>query len=158
MWSLFSGFSLGLSLIVAIGGQNIWVLSQSMAGANRLVIATVCILCDVLLILVGVSFIGQLQVWLPPLVPILTIAGVLMLLYLAYGSAKRVVQGSSGLLTNDNVQRQSPKIIGFDRVWHHLVKSPCLFGYRGFNRQSCQCRSVADSFHRWRLFGIVVLV
>ncbi|MDZ7901795.1 MAG: hypothetical protein U5L01_04300 [Rheinheimera sp.] len=40
MWSLLSGFSLGLSLIVAIGGQNIWVLSQSMAGANRLVIAS----------------------------------------------------------------------------------------------------------------------
>ena len=111
MWSLLSGFSLGLSLIVAIGGQNIWVLSQSMAGANRLVIAGVCILCDALLILLGVSFISQLQLWLPPLVPILTIAGVLMLLYLAYGSAKRVVQGSSGLLTNDNVQRQSPKLL-----------------------------------------------
>ena len=36
MWSFFTGFSVGLSLIVAIGGQNIWVLSQSMAGANRL--------------------------------------------------------------------------------------------------------------------------
>ena len=76
MWSLLSGFSLGLSLIVAIGGQNIWVLSQSMAGANRLVIAGVCILCDALLILLGVIFISQLQLWLQPLVPILTIAGV----------------------------------------------------------------------------------
>lgn len=111
MWSLLSGFGLGLSLIVAIGGQNIWVLSQSMAGANRLIIAAVCILCDMLLISLGVSFIGQLQGWLPPLVPILTVAGVLMLLYLAYGSVQRAIQGSAGLLTNEHVQRQSPKML-----------------------------------------------
>jgi len=111
VWSLVSGFSLGLSLIVAIGGQNIWVLSQSMAGANRLVIASVCILCDTLLILLGVSFIGQMQLWLPPLVPLLTVAGVLMLLYLAYGAANRAVQGTSGLFTDDLVERQSPSTL-----------------------------------------------
>lgn len=32
MLSFFTGFTVGLSLIVAIGAQNIWVLSQSMAG------------------------------------------------------------------------------------------------------------------------------
>lgn len=107
MWSFFTGFSVGLSLIVAIGGQNIWVLSQSMAGANRLVIATVCILCDALLIVAGVSSIATLQQWIPPLVPLLTIAGVLLLLYLAYGAAKRAWQGNSGLNTDAQVQLQS---------------------------------------------------
>jgi L-lysine exporter family protein LysE/ArgO len=107
MWSFFTGFSVGLSLIVAIGGQNIWVLSQSMAGANRLVIATVCIVCDALLIVAGVSSIATLQQWIPPLVPLLTVAGVLMLLYLAYGAAKRAWQGNSGLQTDGQVQLQS---------------------------------------------------
>ena len=107
MWSFFTGFSVGLSLIVAIGGQNIWVLSQSMAGANRLVIATVCIVCDALLIVAGVSSIATLQLWIPPLVPLLTVAGVLMLLYLAYGAAKRAWQGNSGLQTDGQVQLQS---------------------------------------------------
>ncbi|WP_430456887.1 LysE/ArgO family amino acid transporter [Rheinheimera sp.] len=107
MWSFFTGFSVGLSLIVAIGGQNIWVLSQSMAGANRLVIATVCIVCDALLIVAGVSSIATLQQWIPPLVPLLTVAGVLMLLYLAYGAAKRAWQGNSGLQTDVQVQLQS---------------------------------------------------
>ncbi len=107
MWSFFTGFSVGLSLIVAIGGQNIWVLSQSMAGANRLVIATVCIVCDALLIVAGVSSIATLQQWIPPLVPLLTIAGVLLLLYLAYGAAKRAWQGNSGLQTDAQVQLQS---------------------------------------------------
>ena len=107
MWSFFTGFSVGLSLIVAIGGQNIWVLSQSMAGANRLVIATVCIVCDALLIVAGVSSIATLQQWIPPLVPVLTVAGVLLLLYLAYGAAKRAWQGNSGLQTDVQVQLQS---------------------------------------------------
>lgn len=107
MWSFFTGFSVGLSLIVAIGGQNIWVLSQSMAGANRLVIATVCIVCDALLIVAGVSSIATLQQWIPPLVPLLTVAGVLLLLYLAYGAAKRAWQGNSGLQTDAQVQLQS---------------------------------------------------
>ncbi|MFC0049383.1 LysE/ArgO family amino acid transporter [Rheinheimera tilapiae] len=107
MWSFFTGFSVGLSLIVAIGGQNIWVLSQSMAGANRLVIATVCIVCDALLIVAGVSSIATLQQWIPPLVPLLTVAGVLLLLYLAYGAAKRAWQGNSGLQTDVQVQLQS---------------------------------------------------
>lgn len=107
MWSFFTGFSVGLSLIVAIGGQNIWVLSQSMAGANRLVIATVCIVCDALLIVAGVSSIATLQQWIPPLVPLLTVAGVLLLLYLAFGAAKRAWQGNSGLQTDMQVQLQS---------------------------------------------------
>ena len=74
MLSFFTGFTVGLSLIVAIGAQNIWVLSQSMAGANRLVIAAVCILCDTTLIVTGVYSVQLIQQWLPPLVPVLTLS------------------------------------------------------------------------------------
>ena len=35
--SFLSGVMLGLSLIIAIGAQNIWILRQCMAGANRFV-------------------------------------------------------------------------------------------------------------------------
>jgi L-lysine exporter family protein LysE/ArgO len=107
VWSLLSGFSLGLSLIVAIGGQNIWVLSQSMAGANRLVIALVCIICDAWLILLGLYSIAELQELLPALVPILTMAGVLMLLYLAFGAAKRAWAGEGALQVSEQVSKQS---------------------------------------------------
>jgi len=83
------GFGVGLSLIVAIGAQNIWVLSQSMAGANRVVIAAVCILCDCLLIVLGVFAVQQMQLWVPPLVPLLTWLGVALLLWLAWQAASR---------------------------------------------------------------------
>ncbi|MDF3126409.1 LysE family transporter [Rheinheimera sp. 1928-s] len=107
MLSFFTGFTVGLSLIVAIGAQNIWVLSQSMAGANRLVIAAVCILCDAALIVVGVYSVQLIQLWLPPLVPVLTWAGVAMLLWLAFGAAKRAWQGQGTLLAKAEVQVQS---------------------------------------------------
>jgi L-lysine exporter family protein LysE/ArgO len=104
MLSFFTGFTIGLSLIVAIGAQNIWVLSQSMAGANRLVIALVCISCDALLIVTGVYSVQWLQQVIPPLVPVLTWCGVLMLLWLAYGSGRRAWQGSTGLLATQQAQ------------------------------------------------------
>ncbi len=91
---------------MAIGAQNIWVLSQSMAGANRLVIALVCICCDALLIITGVYSVQRLQQIIPPLVPLLTWCGVLMLLWLAYGAGRRAWQGSAGSLTTQQVQVQ----------------------------------------------------
>lgn len=99
--SFLSGMMLGLSLIIAIGAQNIWVLSQSMAGANRLVIAIVCIVCDASLIILGVYSAHEIKFLLPGILPWLMWGGILMLLYLAYGSAVRAIKGTSGLkLTN----------------------------------------------------------
>ena len=101
------GFGVGLSLIVAIGAQNIWVLSQSMAGANRLVIATVCIVCDCLLIMLGVFAVQQMQLWVPPLVPLLTWLGVALLLWLAWQAASRAWAGGKGLQTDTGTQVMS---------------------------------------------------
>lgn len=105
MTSLMAGLMLGLSLIIAIGAQNIWVLSQSMAGASRLVIAAVCIGCDASLILLGVYAASQLQQLLPALLPLLTWGGVAMLLYLAFAAGKRAWQGNSGLLLHEGTRQ-----------------------------------------------------
>jgi L-lysine exporter family protein LysE/ArgO len=102
--SFLSGIMLGISLIIAIGAQNIWVLSQSMAGANRLVIALVCILCDSTLIIIGVYSASELKQWLPELLPWLTWGGILMLLYLASGLIVRAIKGTSGLKLTETVK------------------------------------------------------
>lgn len=101
--SFISGLIIGLSLIVAIGAQNIWVLSQSMAGANRLVIAAVCIVCDASLIVFGVYSAQELQQWIPEFIPWFTWGGIALLLYLAYRSAKRAFVGSSGMQLSETV-------------------------------------------------------
>lgn len=106
--SFIIGFGVGLSLIVAIGAQNIWVLSQSMAGANRLIIAGVCITCDCLLIILGVAGISRVQQYVPEAVPILTVAGVLLLVWLSWQALARVFAGGEGLKVNSGASVQSP--------------------------------------------------
>lgn len=108
MWSLITGVVVGLGLIVAIGAQNAWVLSQSMRGANRLVIALVCIVCDVVLITAGVYGLQEVQTVLPPLVPLLTWLGAGFLLYLGWQSGKRAWQGKSSLHLNAEAVIRSP--------------------------------------------------
>jgi L-lysine exporter family protein LysE/ArgO len=53
-----TGLLTGLSLIVAIGAQNAFVLRQGLRRAHVGAIVTVCILSDVTLILAGVSGVG----------------------------------------------------------------------------------------------------
>lgn len=93
----FTGYIVALGLIVAIGAQNAWVLSQSMRGNHRTVIALVCILCDSILITLGVYGVNQLKVWVPPLIPMLSWLGVALLLWLAFNAAQRAVKGTGGL-------------------------------------------------------------
>jgi len=52
--SFLTGFFLGLSLIVAIGAQNTFVLRQGILGQHVFYIALFCALSDALLIIIGV--------------------------------------------------------------------------------------------------------
>ena len=86
-----SGILFGLGLIGAIGAQNIFVIKEGMKGGrNGWIAAGVCSLCDVLLILLGVSVTSQLMGQYPQLKPLLVLGGVLFLLVYAsraFGSA-----------------------------------------------------------------------
>ena len=57
---LIKGFTLGASLIIAIGSQNAFVLRQGLRKEYVFTICTICFLCDALLILLGVGGFGQL--------------------------------------------------------------------------------------------------
>ena len=53
--AFFSGFSLGLSLILAIGAQNAFVLKQGIKKQHVFLVCIICALSDAVLIFVGVS-------------------------------------------------------------------------------------------------------
>lgn len=55
MQAMLFGFSLGLSLILAIGAQNAFVLKQGLRDEHLLLVCLICALSDALLILAGVS-------------------------------------------------------------------------------------------------------
>lgn len=58
MIAFFQGMGTSAGLIVAIGAQNAFVLSQGVRKQYHWLVATICTICDGLLILVGASGVG----------------------------------------------------------------------------------------------------
>jgi L-lysine exporter family protein LysE/ArgO len=53
-----AGFSLGISLILAIGAQNAFVLKQGLKQQHVFVVCLICALSDAILITLGVAGFG----------------------------------------------------------------------------------------------------
>jgi len=81
--SLF-GFSLGLSLILAIGAQNAFVLKQGLRDEHLLLVCLICSLSDAILILAGVSGFHLLVAAFPSLISAARYGGAVFLF--AYGT------------------------------------------------------------------------
>ena len=60
MNTFLAGFGLGLSLIVAIGAQNAFILRAGLLRQHVFILCSVCALSDALLIAAGVSGLGIL--------------------------------------------------------------------------------------------------
>ena len=73
------GFLLGLSLIVAIGAQNAFVLRQGLRREHVFAVCAVCALSDAVLIAAGVAGFGALVTALPWLAPVMRYGGALFL-------------------------------------------------------------------------------
>jgi L-lysine exporter family protein LysE/ArgO len=83
MTAFLSGLLLGLSLIVAIGAQNAFVLRQGLRREHVCAVCAVCALSDAILIAAGVAGFGALVKALPWLAPAMRYGGALFLA--AYG-------------------------------------------------------------------------
>ncbi|HYO54814.1 LysE/ArgO family amino acid transporter [Archangium sp.] len=55
-----NGFSICAGLIIAIGGQNAYVLKHGILRRHALLVALICMFCDVLLISLGAGGLGSL--------------------------------------------------------------------------------------------------
>ena len=75
-----SGFLLGLSLIIAIGSQNAFVLKQGLRREHVFIVCLFCAVSDALLISAGVAGFGAVTARFPQVVTIAKIAGVIFLL------------------------------------------------------------------------------
>lgn len=81
--SLVAGLLAGLSLIVAIGAQNAYVLRQGLRREHVGVVVAVCAVSDLVLILAGVAGIGTLVERAPAAIEVVRWLGVAFLT--AYG-------------------------------------------------------------------------
>lgn len=88
MVAFLSGLLLGLSMILPIGPQNLFVLNQGLLGGWRggIIAASTTGLCDTLLIVAGMSGVGALIAHVPGLRFLLLWLGAAFLLFLAFSA------------------------------------------------------------------------
>jgi L-lysine exporter family protein LysE/ArgO len=87
--SLLAGLGLGLSLIVAIGAQNAFVLRQGLRREHVLVVVVICALSDAVLIALGIAGLGALIQQADWLLVVVRIAGAAFLIWYGVRSAMR---------------------------------------------------------------------
>lgn len=97
--SMLLGFGTGLSLIVAIGAQNAFVLRQGILRQHVLPIVLICGLTDALLEILGIAGIGFVVERAPVVLEVIRWGGVAFLLWYAWGAARRAMQ--PGVLVAD---------------------------------------------------------
>ncbi|KXG88029.1 LysE/ArgO family amino acid transporter [Agrobacterium bohemicum] len=101
-----TGVTMGLTLIVAIGAQNAFVLRQGLRGEHVFAVVFACALSDAILITIGVTAFRQIAAVLPALEPAMRYAGAAFLFW--YGAkslqsalgASNVLAAASGTVTS----------------------------------------------------------
>ncbi len=92
-----AGFFLGLSLLLAIGAQNAFVLRQGLRGHHVFAVCLTCALSDAILIAAGVAGFGWLTQALPGIAPAMRWGGAAFLV--VYGALSfRAALGPDGAL------------------------------------------------------------
>lgn len=95
--AVLSGLGLGLSLIVAIGAQNAFVLRQGLRGQHVAAVVAVCVVSDAALILAGVAGAGVVLERWPSLVVAVRIAGAAFLTGYGLLALRRAVRSGASL-------------------------------------------------------------
>lgn len=85
-FEFIQGFIIGLSLIIAIGPQNLFVIRQGLRKSFVFIVCLICSLSDTILIIIGITFSSYISNISPLLIYILKIIGSVWLI--TYGIFK----------------------------------------------------------------------
>ncbi len=100
-----AGFFLGLSLIVAIGAQNAFVLRQGLQGRHVLAICLTCAASDALLIAAGVGGFTNIISSIGWLDPLLRYGGAAFLAFYGLRSLRSAASGNSALTVRGDAEQ-----------------------------------------------------
>lgn len=95
MIAFLPGLLTGLSLIVAIGAQNAFVIRQGLTRSHVLLVVAICALADLTLIWIGVAGLGALITSLPWLLEVIRWFGVAYLSWFGFRSARAAFKNES---------------------------------------------------------------
>lgn len=99
------GYLLGLSLILAIGAQNAFVLRQGLRREHVFWVCLTCGVSDAVLIAVGVAGFGALSERMPWFETVMRFGGAAFLLWYGWRSARSAWQGGQALQADGGTQR-----------------------------------------------------
>ena len=123
MIAFLPGFLAGLSMIVAIGAQNAFVIRQGLTRQHVFIVVAICALCDALLIALGIAGLGAIIQGLPWLLEIVRWFGVLYLSWFGIKSVrsafKNEVMDASGAQTT-SLAKVVGAVLGFTLLNPHV--------------------------------------
>ena len=177
-----TGLAMGLSLIVAIGAQNAFVLRQGIRREHVGVVVSICAACDFVLIIAGTLGVGALVTAHPVVLTVFKWAGAAYLLWFAFTSFRSamhpqalemresspsrsiVLSALAITLLNPHVYLDTVVMLGNlanqhgpDRWWFTL--GACLASLIWFPALGYGARALAGPLGRpgvWRLIDLVI--
>jgi L-lysine exporter family protein LysE/ArgO len=110
MFAFLPGFFTGLSLIIAIGAQNAFVIRQGLTRKHVFKVVLLCSLSDALLIALGIGGLGQLIAGLPWLLEFIRWFGVA---YLTWFGIKSVISATKDqtLVATGTENKSAAKVV-----------------------------------------------
>lgn len=112
MLDYFSGLALGLSLIVAIGSQNAYVIRQGLRGEHVAPVALTCALSDGILIALGVGGVGFIVSLNKYLSSALVVTGCIFLFVLGARHLVSALRAKAGLDVEKQGSRSVIEVVG----------------------------------------------
>lgn len=100
-----TGMAMGLSLIVAIGAQNAFVLRQGLRNEHVFAVALICALSDAILIVVGVTGFGKITAWVPWIDPAMRWGGAVFLFWYGAKSLRSALRSTEALTSESSTQK-----------------------------------------------------
>lgn len=111
MNAFVAGFSLGLSLILAIGSQNAFVLKQGLKKEHVFAVCFVCALSDAILISAGVAGFGTIVKQFPIIEVVARYGGAIFLTVYAFLSFKSALTKNHALRTHEQPTQPLFKVV-----------------------------------------------
>ncbi len=123
MLAFLPGFFAGLSLIVAIGAQNAFVIRQGLTRQHVFVVVAICAIADAALIALGIAGLGAIIQGLPVLLEVVRWFGVAYLTWFGIKSVrsafKSEVMDTSGTQTS-SMKKVIASVLGFTLLNPHV--------------------------------------
>lgn len=105
-----TGMSVGLSLIVAIGAQNAFVLRQGLRAQHVFWICAICALSDALLIMLGVTGFARVAALLPWIDPVMRYGGAIFLTWYGAKSFHSAMMSKGALAVTDAEEKETLRV------------------------------------------------